>query len=319
MSILILRGSTGGGGGGGTLVDGQSASISGSGFGSTAPVIIAWDTFESGSNGSTVATPEVGNAYLSDLTRPLYTTSLAHSGSKCAIHSNGVGHEFSPLSSALDVNSTLKVYFHCWVRRTAYAGGGALKMISVIGTDPQADISPGYRAGGFVDDWWGSYISRDPDGDQTGVYQGDLSSLNADVWNEVELIAKQSSAASVADADVRLYFNRVIEFSRQNVVTRNSTRRWGTFEINSGTTNFSTYPTLYTDELLLQHNWSRVVLCNASTYASSTVRVPQRVTSWGATAINYTVFKAGLSSGTVYEVVIDDTDTVVQTTTRTLQ
>lgn len=317
MTVLLTV--TGTSQSGSNLVDGQSASVSGSGFGSTAPVIISWDTFESGSNGATVTTPEVGNAYLSDLTRPLYTTALSHSGSKCAIHSNGVGHEFSPLSSALDANSTVKVYFHCWVRRTAYAGGGALKMISVIGTDPQADISPGYRAGGFVDDWWGSYISRDPDGDQTGVYQGDLSSLDANVWNEVELIAKQSSAASVADADVRLYFNRTIQFSRQNVVTRTSTRRWGTFEINSGTTNFSTYPTLYTDELLLQHNWSRVVLCNASTYSSSTIRVPQRVTSWADTAIAYNVFKAALSTGTVYEMVIDNSDAVVKTTQRTLQ
>ena len=302
----------------GALIAGQSASISGSGFGSTAPVIMAWDTFESGTNGATVANPEVGAAYNTGITQPTYTTSLSHSGTKCAFGNPQSGDQFNPISVALNLSSTLKLYAHCWFRRSAYSQDGALKMMTIEGSDTQADVSPGYRAGGFVGDWWGSYISRDPDGDQTGQVSN-IDLIAQDTWTQVEFIGLQSSGASTLDADVRLYFDRALEYQRTGGYTRTTTtRRWGTFEIMSGATNFATYPDLFVDELLVQHNWSRVMLCNNSTFATSTLRVPQLVTSWTNTAIAYTVFKGALSSGTVYEVVIDDTDTVVKTTARTL-
>jgi hypothetical protein len=79
------------------------------------------------------------------------------------------------------------------------------------------------------------------------------------------------------------------------------------------------YADMYCDELFAQYNWARVELGNNATYASATMRVPQRVTSWSSTSVNYEVFKGALSSGTVYEYVIDDSNSVIQTTARTMQ
>lgn len=322
MAIFLLRSSVvSGGGGGGDLVDGQTASISGSGFGSTGPEIIAWDTFESGTNGADIEDPEVGLSYVAPINTK-YSTTSPHSGTKCLFSNPDAGEQFRNLNVNV-ISAFPDLYIHMWMRWTEDPNGGQLKQFQLWG-DPfnETTFGPGFLWGD-IGGWYATLMTED-NATHEGGFQG-FEEFNATgQWNRIEIIGRQSSTGGATDGQVVIRVNGQSWYTKTNVKTRNDTaNKWGVAHIVDGHTNpTGAYTDYFLDELLAQKGWARVLLGAQSTYAASDAAnslVPQKVTSWSGTAIEYTVFKANLSSGTVYEFVVDATNTVVKTTERTLQ
>lgn len=312
------------GGGGGDLVDGETASISGSGFG-TGPTLVAWDTFEGGTNGATVTTPEAGSAYATPH-NTTYTTAEAHSGTKSTFSDpSAPPNQFKNLNVNV-LSAFPDLYAHFWYIQTQDSGsaGGQLKVLQLWG-EPfnETTFGPGFLFGD-VGSWQALMMTED-----NAEFQVE-NSLPFEVfsalgsWNRVEIIGRQSSTGGATDGQVVIRINGNSWYTKTSVKTRNdSANKWGVLHLVDGHTNpTGAYTDYYLDELLVQKGWARVCLGAQSTYSASDAAntlVPQRVTSWSGTSIDYTVFKGALNSGTVYEFVIDETNTVVKTTQRTLQ
>lgn len=72
------------------------------------------------------------------------------------------------------------------------------------------------------------------------------------------------------------------------------------------------------DTFIQGGDFSRVELHDQSSYSGSTITVPQKVTGWSGTVVDYSCWGGELTNGPVYESVFDGNNVLVQTTARTL-
>lgn len=322
-----------GGGGGNTLTDSQSATVSGSGFGSTGPTLRLWHNFNEGTNGSAISAnaPQVG-AYDS-VTLVNYSNSSPKEGSLCALAAPNAANEFRNLAINMHSGDGIKGYFAAWV---AVNGGqfGQKKIFEWFGNPYTGNYAPG---GGCADvDGVGAicWYSRE---DIDYVNQSGQDSLatswtewpngvfddSGNVWHFMEFIHQQNSAGGAADGRVTIRVNGTNLFNAINRNTRrDGTRQWDYIAWIDGHTKGGstsvTYCQYRTDLVYFQNGWARVLAHNASTLGASSIVVPQLVNSWAGTSISITGVKGPLSSGAIYLSVVDNSDTTIATQSWTL-
>ncbi len=296
----------------GTFSNGNSVTISGSGFGtkSTASPLV-FDNFEAGSSGSKVLTANAvvgkwhnGAGY--DV--PTYSTEQAQAGSKSAKLSTAGG----AYNLSLNQNGSYPVvYMDWWVRVQQmsgvsrnwkpwrlYGGNDTLQANAVIMCNGSGiSIENGGSNGSF---WWEG---------------GDFSNGQ---WQHYQVALKASSSAGSADGAVQQYINGRLVSNHTGVVTRTSSSHWDQIRIghywamdgvaecgsNSGVN-------LYVDNVYIDSSWARVEIGNASTYTASTVRAIQIPTSWSASSVTVNVNTGSFTTGsTAYLYVVDSSGAV---------
>jgi len=208
------------------------------------------------------------------------------------------------------------LYQSFWINYGANSANGQLKTVQYHGNSGVGDFAPGAFFGASGQASGGGAL-------QVALETGDLPAHfgpgpSFQVWQHVEMLMQQSSAANVADGRLRVRLDNQVIYDLQNIVTRTTNAGYVETSFGHGCTNYTSFPTVSLDETYLQQTLSRVELGNASTYAACTLRVPQLVTAWSTTSVSYTCVKGALASGAVWEYVIDDTDTVRNTRQLTL-
>lgn len=150
--------------------------------------------------------------------------------------------------------------------------------------------------------WW-----HDPD------LHGHPSSFPTDQWNLVEVEIIESTGLGVADGSYRYWLNGEEMIFLENIVTRNNAtvpasmlflgienKRWE----ESGDSTPDDY---YIDDLYLDQTPARVMLANASSFGSTTVREIQEILSWSDTSITVKVRQGNYADDeTAYVYVADD-------------
>jgi hypothetical protein len=313
-------------GGAGALIDGQAATITGSGFGS-GPTLRVFETFDNGSNGATYdgSLAAVGASRISTPNGGVtYTNNSPHSGLLCATASPNAAQEFKNIEYAMNSGNSMKHYVSGWLK---CAGGsqGEVKLWEIHGTEPLVgNFAPGAGMAAGV-----SYYARE---DQDYLFLEDYGANGisipdeggAGTWFRLEMFLQQNSVGGAADGTAIYRFNRNgALFNHVNFNTRTTTaKQWDLLAWMDGHTNAiaegGSYLTFYTDEMYVSDGWKRVELSAAQTPGNGTLTVPQRITGWADGQIDYTVFRGALGSGTVWELVYDDTNTIIKTTQRTL-
>ncbi len=113
------------------------------------------------------------------------------------------------------------------------------------------------------------------------------------VWHQVELQLRVNTVPGTRDGIARAWFNGVEMFNETDWLWADSIDDgadvWNWLMIGQ---YIQTPPRRYTvryDDVYVDKSWARVVLGNAPSYASCTVREPQVPTSWSANAITVNV------------------------------
>ena len=311
----------------GTIQDGQTVTISGSGFGTTGPNVVLFDTFEKGTSGANISTltnsADVANWTASTRlggTVPLYTNAYALSGTKSMAIDYRVSWGSGPSLTYSNVqNSDILVSWWQYIPTNR----------DVPGTNNSADGGPNWKwfwIGDQNDDWpWGSdysiqCLSSTCDAstslgslDDTGTparYDGKWynSLLSKGTWMRVTVAMKNTtSGAYVWQQEINGSSNSVVD-SVTNVVTAHSNDPWNVLVI-PGFGRSDNNSVLYIDDVYVATGAgarARVEMGNASTYSASTKLAFITPTSWNSNQIKATVKQGGFKGGeTVYLFVVD--------------
>jgi hypothetical protein len=299
----------------GTFSNGNSVTITGSGFGtkSTAAPLV-FDNFEAGSAGTKVGTNKavVGQWHDgSGSTVPVYSTEQVRAGSKAAkLSTQGGAYALS-----LNQNGTFPVvYMDWWVKVRQYdnvsrnwkpwrlyGANDSLQVNAVIMCNGSGmsveDKTAGSGAGGF---WW----------EGGGFANGQ--------WQHYQVLLKASSSPGAADGVVRQYINGELVSNHSGVVTRAQSAHWSNIRIGhywamDGVTECGANggADIFLDNVYVDTNWAHIEIGNASTYAASTQREVQIPTAWSANAITVNVNSGTFASGsTAYVYVVDSSGNV---------
>lgn len=301
-----------------TPAHGQSVTVTGSGFGSkssAAPLL--WDDFEDGTVGASVGTSGKVS-WGTDGTAPEFSTTNNRGGvstknARAVLAGSNVDGNYHDMFYKDGLDLSGKAYIGFWAYFNSYAPGNQVKYWR-IGSGGTGGY-PTYSY--FRTDGWGRYQYTYPSGSDCGSagggswYDGVEDNIFGE-WIFVELIADFGSVGS-SNGSIHVFVNGVDQGGEDNYQLLTSSSclpssvRFGEYlqDADGTTTN-------YFDDIYVDNTWARVVIGNASTYASSTQREVQRVSSWGDTAIAFTVNQGGFDPGeTAYIYVIDESNNVV--------
>lgn len=309
--------------GGGALTQGQPFTTTGTGFGSTGPLLIAWDNFEGGTVGNLITAPTHGAGYNLEDQGAIYSSTSPHTGTRCAMSDPDNNDQLKPLSFNIGAGGQLKYYVGFWGRIVNAPSGvqSQIKFVRVRGEPAPYDAN--YGPGFYLilsNGWWVDAYNEEPGSQLFEIANGSAVSVDT-TWRYFEFRGLQSNPPNTANGSFAFSKDFVQRGSMSNIISRKTSKITSRFLLMEGHTNGNQepqYADMFVDEVYAQNNWSRVELGNNATYSSATLRVPQRVTSWGNTSVTYECFKGALSTGTVWEYVINDSNTVVQTTQRTI-
>lgn len=312
----------------GSLADGQTITITGSGFGSTGPTILLFDDFELGSDGTPLSDSE-RNAQVGvwrqisqiDPYYPTYSGTYAHSGSLAFKQDWGSGpgeQEGARWASPKNSSVFSTVYMSFWIYVPAgkdipgTSQGIPNWKIFWLSTDDyfQNDYTSTVLTNSIPDTtgnyYFGTSVGNGSQ-DRAGIGWKPLY-LTKGRWARQEkyLVASTSSGylqdwymdSSRARYSVGTANGRTID---------NGTTGWqyihfpgfGRYDSNSQT---------YYDDIYVATGpgaLARVEIGNASTYSSCTNLAVCTPTSWSNTSIDATVRAGSFSSGTAYLYVID--------------
>jgi hypothetical protein len=338
MSFFFIRSTAaqGGGGGGGDLVHGETASISGSGFGAVgSPAPVVYDDFSTGTLDALVTlTPGIVGTWEGGSGDSQVYRSNAAAAAR-GVHTRGAYHDLraegaNVTVAALCLNETFTDdwYIDWWHKVSRQPANTTTEWTRNFKTFRFYDNT------GDGDHFALTHIAPGVE-TQTQFYTRDtLPFVSAPIteggWAHFRLRFRIPQTFASTD---------VINFSRARAGQAFSEIYDGTYRGALGTTQ---YPTefrlgdywawdgdgsapandgadIYTSTVHIQRGWSRVELGNHATYASATITEIQRTTSRSDTLIEYIPNKGLLSTGTVYEYVFNASNTLVQTTARTIQ
>ncbi|MBB6091641.1 hypothetical protein HNQ60_000487 [Povalibacter uvarum] len=297
----------------GTFSNGNSVTITGSGFGtkSTAAPLV-YDNFEGGSNGSKVMTNNAVVGKWEDGAghdQPVYTTELAYAGSKSvrlSARSNGA------YNLSVNQNGSFPViYMDWWVRVNQLSGVSRnWKPWRIYGNADTMTANAVIMCNG-------SGLSVINESAEAGFWW-EGGDFNNGQWQHYQVALRASSSGGAADGAVMQYINGRLISNHTGVVTRRGSAHWDQIRIghywamdgvaecgaNSGAD-------LFLDNVYIDTSWARVELGNANTYSGSTKREIQVPTAWSASSVTVNVSTGTFASGsTAYLYVVDSSGAV---------
>ncbi len=280
------------------------------GFGSQGPTLIVLDSFEQGSNGDPVVSPDVG-AY--GYAEAFYSSNAPKVGQLSACSFPTSSDQYKVLEVEANIESGKWLYFSAWLRSTGGVGGQK-KIFELWGSPYTGNYAPGF---GSADGY--SYIAREDSSYflQTYYPSGSVDQSGG-TWQYWEIIAHMNSSGGVEDGSLKISVDDIAIFQHENINVRRDTERiWGSLYWMDGHTNPSDdeYVVYCTDEIYASRGVQRVVLA-ASSNPEDIRRVPQQIESWSDQSITYLPRRGALESDTVFELVYDASNTLVKTTER---
>lgn len=300
----------------GTFSDGGTINITGTGFGTTGPNVVLFDTFEKGTSGANISTvtnsADVANWTASErmgATVPLYTNAYALSGTKSMAIDYRVGYGSGPSLTYSNVqNSDILVSWWQYIPTNR----------DVPGTNNSADGGPNWKwfwIGDQNDDWpWGSDYSIQclsstcsssttiGSLDDTGTparYDGKWYTplFSKGTWMRVTVAMRNATSGGYAwQQEINGSSNSVVD-SVINVVTAHSDDPWNVLVI-PGFGRSDNNSVVYIDDVYVATGAgarARVEMGNASTYSASTNLALITPTAWSDTSITATVRQGSFS------------------------
>ncbi len=278
----------------GDVTNGENIVITGSNFGSkttVAPAKLDWTDdagYSSLSHGDVIpggASLPWDGQYPTDSVRYCSDSSTRVSG-RAMYETSKKG--FLEDSSTFASYSSQRAYISWWFKanhRLYSIDGNAVfnKFVRYTGSswEDQIEVEPHRIYGSVTDcaaagwDWWG----------------GSYSEPVPDVWLNIEVIFDAGADIANGTGEAWVYFNGVEKGHHTSVYSCSGSlmrfHRWGSDPHTS-----IPYPEnseIFFGELYADDSWARVVIGNASTYASCTHREIQIPSAWSATEITATV------------------------------
>lgn len=312
----------------GTAASGGTIVLTGSGFGTKATAApLYFSTFESATLGAGPTDPSVGLEVVSDNVRTLPTivNDRAHSGTQslCMVYpqnSGTVGSSFPGIGKLVDPALKMLDHYNAqWVYWAWTVGTVQSSFIfkwgrSGAGTHyhgtPQYHCTIRPAADGSVPSTDSGYTR--PDG--TDIHDNTINGQpTRDGWHFIEYKYRLSTPG-VADGKYQWLCDGVLNSNLTSAMTREatdtSTLTWvmGVMDGND-TYGLTNEYRLWVDEQFHDTTFSRVVITDNATYASSTKWAPQACSAWSDTSITIpTPNYSTLASGTAYAHVFDAND-----------
>lgn len=319
----------------GTVSNGQSVTISGSGFGSTGPVVDFFESFENGTVGENVSLVansadigewakirETGEAYST------YSTAYAHGGSKSlqvdwrppAMWGGGPVVNFSDTQSEYVLISWwqfLPTNRDVPGTNNPQDGGANWKWFWMgdrndgwpMGSDYAGQQHYGFNQDGSTVGIQGAVIGHDKDAParyDCGWYTKP-SVFKKGTWMRLTMAMKNATSGGHIWQQEVSSDGHVIQFDVQNITTAHSDDPWNTL-ILPGFGRTDSNAVAYYDDVYIATGAgarARVEIGNASTYSASTKLALITPTSWGGTSIQATVRSGSFANGSAYLYVID--------------
>lgn len=347
ISSRIRAGVGAGSSGGDTLVHGASAAINGSGFG-TGPTPIIYDDFSGGTDGNQILTAnasgvgqwETGSGY-EDM---YYDAKTRGVHTKCAYHPfRSASPSANLCKNSAGWGSGTDLYVDYWQRlelidqisrsfktlrfygKTSSGGGqdnyqivrthlghnnpGPLQEDQIVAYE----TLDGANAGQTTTEYSAGVTQTAKNGNW--VHHQYLIRFHASDFNDDRFI-NYENCVKYRDDGPNV---NAVKVRANNTSFLNQFRQGENWQLDdAGTGLLNSGADVWSSCVHFQTGWARVELGDNATYGSCTIREIQRTTSWSGSAIDYVVNKGALSSGTVYEHVIDANNNVVQSTARTM-
>lgn len=321
----------------GTVSDGESITISGSGFGTKATAAPqVWDDFDGGSHGSNIpgnapvsTTLESGswtweNVASGGTAQPVYTNTNQRTGSALCQLADFNGAQYN-MSLAVEPGSGLvqdEYFFSYYIYYDHYAGSISrnTKPFTVYG-NVDGYTPHIYSGWGNLGDPSNRINTVDPPDDYGGPSTPDFY----DQWFKIDVYIRQSNPAGTANAITKWWATepgsgQVLEIDMVNYTSRNSGGPPNSFSLF---TFFGAYcdadPAdrryrVYGDDFYLDNTQARVELGNASTFAASTIHEIQPATAWSTGSISVTVNQGAFTNGSDVYAYVFDSDGLVNAT-----
>lgn len=289
----------------GTGSNGSTVTITGSGFGTGDASPLLWDDFDDPaiSLGAVIANvPRVG----SWVTFPgtTYSSTQKISGSR----SLKAGFSSSTQWSNFYVNmpNDTKFFQSFWFRYDGSGTQGQVKLALVHGNSGQGEFAPTINNNSSTTSWWMSNIATESAAGQNAASWPD--NPGAGGWHHFEMALKQSSGGGATDGSVTVWLDGVQMYSKTNVVTRNSSQYyWNEMGFLHGVTNMGSNTDTYIDDAYANNSWTRVVLCDASTWSACRKTAIQPVQSWADGSVTVKVASSSFADpANTYLYVVDN-------------
>lgn len=295
----------------GTFSSGSTVTVSGSGFGSnTANQEWTGPAIEAGTSGSLFSRTNWSGA--NDWSPVTYKTDAAHSGSKslgvCVDTSNNWN---GLITYALPdpVNPSDRFYISWWARKNG-SNSGQWKMLRLSGQDTIVDGSEEMVLFNWLQSSTQLVVDPGTSNDQT-FYPGSVYVAGDSNWYRQELIVQASSAnGNNGQATIlRSGTGSLASYSTPSTVkthtSSGNTYSYILFQNYMGN-GITGSPCVWMDDIYILNGWSRVEMCDSSTWAGRSHCEIQPRVSWSSTSINVTLNPATFSEGSqVYLYVVD--------------
>lgn len=321
----------------GTIANGESITVTGTGFGVTGPTVQMFDDFESGSDGSRIGDGSGDDAvvgkwvtiYGNDY-HPTYSTNESNSGSKAfrCNHNEAYDCGTDGTSANVQLTKSTDFYFSYWIKipsgqaipgTTGCGNSGNLKVwwlstngvygsdygLQILGNgNPSDTVALGPIDGG-ENRCAGSY------GQGSCAGQGYVSTpFTRGRWMRMEFYI-HGATDNTGAVYGWLMDSSTARYTWQSYPTGDNTLDdadgWGHLHFHGFARKDSNANTYYDDIYIATGSGARarVEIGNASTYAACTNLAVCTPTSWGDTSIAATVRQGSFSAGTAYLFVVD--------------
>lgn len=324
----------------GIIQNGQSISISGSGFGTkpkAAP--IKFDTFEDGSNGTPLYSRDPswkvydcadgGNpSGKCDHNGAIYYNSFAHSGNLSVGRHIVNGENFNTNYFSNSQPSTEMFISYWWRTANADTSDTSIVKMSRINSSVAAGGGGVYNGAGGTT-LGGTYNLATNSGpycafnNGTALWElfrngtdGSVAYLSApprNTWTRVDMYKKLSTPGS-SDGAISVNIMGTSSASNLAAPTRASSKSFlldtVLLGLEDGSAANHSYD-VYIDDMYIDNTQARVEICNSATWSTRTNCEVQPATTWSATSITFTGNQGALpASSTRYLYVVDSTGAV---------
>jgi hypothetical protein len=304
----------------GVVANGQTVTVSGSGFGTkptAAPLV--WEDFSDGQANGLTLHGSINTANTTDL-RHQFATRNARADFKAP----GPGHYYS-----YDAAAAPKWFTQYWIKlasnwqfgSAAYPGpGDGLANIKFWRNFPLGSrnfTNVDVVLHGFAGYSWKYAIAHEGSTNETFIQGlGDFrETFTNGNWHCVQVEYGENSAVNATDGVFKVWVNGRSIVNLTNVVTNESSDgAWvakrpyviGFYDSWSPSDAPVSNMYAYYSDIYVDNVWSRVVVANAPTYATATLRELQKPTAWATGAVTFNVNQGAFATGqAAYLYVVD--------------
>lgn len=312
----------------GNISNGESITISGSGFGSTGPNVVLFDSFEKGNIGSNISTvsnsADIGNWDALGNTEQTYSTESFLSGDKSMKVDFSQNGGSGPMLNYPNVQNS-DIFLSWWqympinrdVPGTNNVDGPNWKWFWI---GDETDSWP------FGSDYVTTCLSNDDCDGIIGVFPADDleapereggtwfdSSFAKGTWMRVSVAMKNATSGAYLWNQEISTMGNFVKFNLNNIVTAHSDDPWNVLTL-PGYGRDDNNAVAYYDDVYIATGDSaraRVEIGNAPTYSASTNLTLLTPTDWSDGSITATIREGSFTSGSnVYLYLVDSTGTV---------